>query len=571
MSLRDRLRRKGGAPPTDRVSGEHQVPENSVATEVDAAPEVERVGSFLPPNDSMRPAIETSAHYTAPTDELSQLEQLKVDVHRRLIERLDLEALEEITDETQLTAQIREAVVEFLRGEATPLSQSEREEIVEQVVYEITGLGPLEPLFRDPTISDILVNGARDIYVERKGRLQPVNASFRNDAHLIAVIDRIVSRVGRRVDESSPMVDARLPDGSRVNAIIPPLALDGPVLSIRRFGSKLAMDDMVATGTLTRQMAMLLAGCVHARLNILISGGTGSGKTTLLNALSSYVPSYERIVTIEDAAELRLQQEHVVRLETRPPNVEGRGEVVARDLVRNALRMRPDRIIIGEVRSAEVIDMLQAMNTGHEGSLATIHANTPRDALARLETMILMSGTSLPVRAMREQIASAIDVIVQVARLADGTRRVISIAEVAGIDGDVVTTSEIFEFRRRGMVSNKVVGTFVPTGVRPRFMERFQISGITLPPGVFDETVEVTAEPTVDGETPATPKPWTPSVADADLPARRRLAELETRLASVEREHQRSTERTRGMSMAMLAFLEALDEAQDAARASSDS
>lgn len=569
MSLRDRLRRKSTTPPTHSATGEHAVPEQPGAVPgSESVADVERVGSFLPTTDAFRQPSE-SGHHNVSSDELSQLEQLKVDVHRRLIERLDLEALEEITDETQLTAQIREAVVEFLRGEATPLSQGEREEIVEQIVYEITGLGPLEPLFRDPTISDILVNGARDIYVERMGRLQPVNAAFRNDAHLIAVIDRIVSRVGRRVDESSPMVDARLPDGSRVNAIIPPLALDGPVLSIRRFGSKLGMDDLVAAGSLTRQMAMLLAGCVHARLNILISGGTGSGKTTLLNALSSFVPSYERIVTIEDAAELRLQQEHVVRLETRPPNVEGRGEVVARDLVRNALRMRPDRIIIGEVRSAEVIDMLQAMNTGHEGSLATIHANTPRDALARLETMILMSGTTLPVRAMREQIASAIDVIVQVARLSDGTRRVISIAEVAGIDGDVVTTSEIFEFRRRGMVNNRVVGTFMPTGVRPRFMERFQIAGIVLPPGVFDETVEVTADGIAASE--AEPrKTFSPASPEADVSARRRMAELEHRLALIERENQRNAERSRGMSMAMLSFIEALDEAEQAARATKD-
>jgi pilus assembly protein CpaF len=567
MSLRDRLRRKSSTPQTDVVSGEHPVvDEGGVATQAEAASDVESVGSFLPTTESFRTPAETAAHHAPVTDELSTIEQLKVDVHRRLIERLDLEALEEIKDETQLTAQIREAVIEFLRGEATPLSQSEREEIVEQIVYEITGLGPLEPLFRDPTISDILVNGARDIYVERKGRLMPVNAQFRNDAHLIAVIDRIVSRVGRRVDESSPMVDARLPDGSRVNAIIPPLALDGPVLSIRRFGNKLGMDELVAAGTITRQMAILLAGCVHARLNILISGGTGSGKTTLLNALSSFVPTYERIVTIEDAAELRLQQEHVVRLETRPPNVEGRGEVVARDLVRNALRMRPDRIIIGEVRSAEVIDMLQAMNTGHEGSLATIHANTPRDALSRLETMILLSGTSLPVRAMREQIASAIDVIVQVARMADGSRRVVSIAEVAGMDGDIVTTSEIFEFKRRGLVNNKVVGTFTPTGVRPRFMERITISGITLPPGVFDETVDVTAEGAAD-TTAAESKPFAPNVPEIDVAARRRMVELEHRLAVLEREGQRGAERQRGMSMAMLAFIEALDEAGDVAHA----
>jgi pilus assembly protein CpaF len=419
---------------------------------------------------------------------LSPVDQLKLDVHRRLIDRLDLEALEKITDERQLTVQIREAVTEFLRAENAPLSASEREEIVEQVVYEITGLGPIEPLFRDPTITDILVNGAKDIYVERGGRLSRVSTSFRNDAHLLTVIDRIVSRVGRRVDESSPMVDARLPDGSRVNAIIPPLALDGPVLSIRRFGSDLDIESLTTTGTLTRRMATLLAGCVHARLNILLSGGTGSGKTTLLNALSAFIPGADRVVTIEDAAELRLQQEHVVRLETRPPNVEGRGEVVARDLVRNALRMRPNRIIIGEVRGVEAVDMLQAMNTGHEGSMATIHANSPRDALSRLENMVMLAGTGLPIRALREQIAATVDVIVQIARLSDGRRRVVSITEVTGVEGDVVTTNEIFAFRRSGVLGGRVLGRFEASGVRPRFTERLQVAGVPLPARLFDES-----------------------------------------------------------------------------------
>ncbi|HET7373280.1 MAG TPA: CpaF family protein, partial [Gemmatimonadaceae bacterium] len=335
------------------------------------------------------------------TQVLSPVEQLKVDLHRRLIDRLDLEALEQISDEAVLVQQIRNAVVEFLRSESTPLSQIEREEVIEQIVYEVTGLGPLEPLFRDHTITDILVNGPKDVYVERKGKLSRVPTNFRNDAHLLAIIDRIVSRVGRRVDESSPMVDARLPDGSRVNAIIPPLALDGPVLSIRRFGAQITIDQLLEYGALTTEMVDLLAGCVQARLNILISGGTGSGKTTLLNALSSFIPAAERVVTIEDAAELRLQQEHVVRLETRPPNAESRGEVLARDLVKNALRMRPDRIIVGEVRGAEALDMLQAMNTGHEGSMTTVHANTARDALARLEVMIAMAGFDIPLRALR--------------------------------------------------------------------------------------------------------------------------------------------------------------------------
>jgi pilus assembly protein CpaF len=417
---------------------------------------------------------------------LSAVEQLKVDLHRKLIDRLDLAALERIRDEQTLAQQIRAAVVEFLRAEQAPLSATEREDVIEQIVYEVTGLGPLEPLFRDPTISDILVNGPRDCYIERKGKLQRVSVTFRDNTHLLTVIDRIVSRVGRRVDESSPMVDARLPDGSRVNAIIPPLALDGPVLSIRRFGAEITAQQLVEKGAMTDEMLYLLAGCVHARLNIIISGGTGSGKTTLLNALSSFIPNSERVVTIEDAAELRLQQEHVVRLETRPPNSEGRGEVLARDLVKNALRMRPDRIILGECRGAEALDMLQAMNTGHEGSLATIHANTPRDALARLETMILFAGTNLPNRAMREQISSAIDVIVQTSRLADGSRRVVSITEVTNMEGDIITSQELYRFRRRGVSPDgMVVGDFEPTGVRPLFTERLRVAGIDLSPAMF--------------------------------------------------------------------------------------
>jgi pilus assembly protein CpaF len=419
-------------------------------------------------------------------DALSTIDQLKVDLHRRLISRLDLDALERIKNESELTSQIRQAVLEFIRDEATPLSQREREDVVDQVIYEVTGLGPIEPLFRDRTISDILVNGARQIYIERAGKLSRVSASFRNDAHLLAVIDRIVSRVGRRVDEASPMVDARLPDGSRVNAIIGPLALDGPVLSIRRFVTELAAHQLVENGTLTTSMLGLLEGCVKARLNILISGGTGAGKTTFMNALSSFVPATERIITIEDAAELQLQQEHVVRLETRPPNAEGRGEVVARDLVKNALRMRPDRIIVGEVRSGEALDMLQAMNTGHEGSLTTIHANSPRDALSRLETMILMGNANLPNRAMRDQISSALNVIIQVARLSDGTRRVTNITEVTGMEGDVVTSQEIFIFRRRGIsATGEVIGQFESTGIRPKFLERLAVAGITLPEDVF--------------------------------------------------------------------------------------
>jgi pilus assembly protein CpaF len=421
---------------------------------------------------------------------VSAIYQVKIDLHRKLIERLDLEALEQIPDERLLNSEIRAVVIELLREESTPLTVADREDIIEQVLYEITGLGPIEPMFRDLSISDILVNGSKEIYIERGGRLTRVATSFRNDAHLMAVIDRIVSRVGRRVDESSPMVDARLPDGSRVNAIIPPLALDGPILSIRRFGIDLSVQKLIDNNTMNPAMASLIAGCVAARLNILISGGTGAGKTTLLNALASFIPADQRIITIEDAAELRLQQEHVVRLETRPPNAEGEGEVRARDLVKNALRMRPDRIIVGECRSAEAIDMLQAMNTGHEGSLTTVHANSPRDALARLETMILMAGANLPDRAMREQISSALDLIIQVTRLADGSRKITSVVEVTGMEGPVTATQEIFRYRRRGITpEGQVIGDFETTGVRPQFMERLRVAGVEISNDLFAEAV----------------------------------------------------------------------------------
>jgi pilus assembly protein CpaF len=512
-SLRERLMGRAPAKPVDDTNGAQPTPKDQAAvprTTPISTPVVPPNGRATPLNTQTIPPGRMSTPMNASTSPnmrssvasritqtgtfstkieapaLSPIEQLKVDLHRRLIDRLDLEALEQIKDENSLTQQIRNAVVEFLRAESTPLSQSEREEVIEQIVYEVTGLGPIEPLFRDHTITDILVNGPKDVYVERKGRLARVPTSFRNNAHLLAIIDRIVSRVGRRVDESSPMVDARLPDGSRVNAIIPPLALDGPVLSIRRFGAQITIDQLLELGALTTEMVNLLAGCVQARLNIVISGGTGSGKTTLLNALSSFVPAAERVVTIEDAAELRLQQEHVVRLETRPPNAEGRGEVLARDLVKNALRMRPDRIIVGEVRGAEALDMLQAMNTGHEGSLTTIHANSPRDALARIETMIQFAGTTLPTKAMREQISSALDLVIQVSRLSDGTRRVTSVTEVTSMEGDVISAQEIFRFRRQG-VSNDgiVVGRFEATGVRPGFMDRLKVAGVELPHNIF--------------------------------------------------------------------------------------
>src|SRR6476646_414124 len=429
MSLMDRLsgRKSPNGTGAQAPAALPSSPPEGIKPATPQSPQPIHTGAMPATGSSMRAGSSMYSRGGRDEEKLSAVDQLKIDLHHRLIERLDLEALEQIKDEVEVVHQIRLAVGEFLREESTPLSQAEREEIVEQVVWEITGLGPIEPLFRDPTISDILVNSHRDIFIERKGKLSRVAAQFRNDGHLLAVIDRIVSRIGRRVDESSPMVDARLPDGSRVNAIIPPLAIDGPVLSIRRFGADLSISKLIENGAFTEDMSTMIQGCVEARLNILISGGTGAGKTTLLNAVTSFIPADQRIITIEDAAELRLQQEHVVRLETRPPNAEGLGEVKAADLVKNALRMRPDRIIVGEVRSAEALDMLQAMNTGHEGSLTTIHANTPRDALARLETMILFAGTNLPNRAMREQIASALDLVIQVSRLTDGSRRVTSV------------------------------------------------------------------------------------------------------------------------------------------------
>jgi pilus assembly protein CpaF len=413
---------------------------------------------------------------------------VKAAIHRRLIQKLNLDRLTEVNreDVRREVSQILEALVV---GESTPMNLQERERLAQEVLDEVFGLGPLEPLLADPTVSDILVNTHRRVYVERKGMLEMTGIQFRDDAHLMAIIDRIVSAIGRRVDESSPMVDARLADGSRVNAIIPPLAVDGPILSIRRFGrDPLTSDDLLQNKSLTTTMLELLRGCVKARLNILISGGTGAGKTTFLNVLSSYISNRERIVTIEDAAELQLHQDHVVRLETRPANIEGKGAIQQRQLVINSLRMRPDRIIVGEVRGEEALDMLQAMNTGHDGSLTTIHANTPRDALSRLETMVAMSNLSIPDHAIRRQIASAVDVVVQVSRLSDGTRKVISLAEITGMEGDVVTMQDIFVFRKRGIRENgEVLGEFAPTGVRPKFAEKLLVSGIALPIAMFEE------------------------------------------------------------------------------------
>jgi pilus assembly protein CpaF len=421
-----------------------------------------------------------------------QYVELKANVHRKLLGRLNLEALAQ-ADRSRAEGEIRSLLGELLAGEATPLSMSEREAFFAEVLDEVFGLGPLEPLLRDAGISDILVNTHRHVFVERGGRLERAEATFLDDRHLMRVIDRIVSSVGRRVDESSPMVDARLHDGSRVNAIIPPLAVDGPLLSIRRFpAERLKADDLVGLKAMTRPMLDFLSHCVKARLNCLISGGTGAGKTTLLNVLSGFISERERIVTIEDAAELQLHQEHVARLETRPPSVEGKGAIRQRQLVINALRMRPDRIVVGEVRGEEALDMLQAMNTGHDGSLTTVHANTPRDALARIETMIAMGATNLPERAMRQQIASAIQLVVQQTRLSDGTRKVTSVSEITGMEGDVITMQEIFVFEKLGVTQEgRVLGRFRATGVRPKCAERLRASGIHLPPNMFEGVLEV--------------------------------------------------------------------------------
>jgi len=417
---------------------------------------------------------------------------LRASVHRKLLGRLNLEALAHV-ERAKAEVEIRSLLVQLLSEESAPLSLAERETLFAEVLDDVFGLGPLEPLLRDPSISDILVNTYKNVFVERKGMLERVTATFQDDSHLLRVIDRIVSRIGRRVDDSSPMVDARLADGSRVNAIIPPLAVDGPLLSIRRFpAERLKADDLVSLGAMTKPMLDFLSHCVRSHLNCIISGGTGAGKTTLLNVLSSFISTRERIVTIEDAAELQLHQEHVVRLETRPPNVEGKGAIRQRQLVVNALRMRPDRIVVGEVRSEEALDMLQAMNTGHDGSLTTVHANTPRDALTRIETMIAMGAINLPDKAMRQQIASAIHLVVQQTRLADGTRKVTSISEITGMEGDVITMQEIFVFEKAGISKEgRVVGRFRATGVRPKCAEKLRAAGIVLPPEMFEGIMEV--------------------------------------------------------------------------------
>ena len=424
--------------------------------------------------------------------ERTEYQQVKADLHRKILDRLDLEKLGRTTGDSA-----REEVLILIRSsvnnEAVPLSFAEREQLSREILDEIFGLGPLEPLLKDPTISDILVNRFDRVYVERAGKLEITGLTFKDNQHLMQIIDRIVSRIGRRVDESSPMVDARLQDGSRVNAIIPPLALDGACLSIRRFGrDPITARNMLDNKSLTEPMLELLSAMVKGRLNLIISGGTGAGKTTVLNVLSGYIPNSERIVTIEDAAELQLKQEHVVRLETRPPNIEGKGSIRMRQLVINSLRMRPDRIVVGEVRGEEAFDMLQAMNTGHEGSLTTVHANSPRDALARIENMVSMANLNIPERAIRHQIANAVHAIVQVARLSDGTRKVLTVSEVIGIDGDMITLQDIFIFERTGVdESGKVRGVFRSTGLTPHFTERLATAGCRLSPALFESRMEV--------------------------------------------------------------------------------
>ena len=415
------------------------------------------------------------------------LSPLKERLHRQVIDALDLTIIATL-DNALLKAELTKLVTEMLEAESVPLSMKERETLISDIQHEVMGLGPLEPLVQDPTVNDILVNRADQIYVERAGKLELTDVRFRDENHLRKIIEKIVSAVGRRIDESSPMVDARLLDGSRVNAIIPPLALDGSSVSIRKFSKdKLQIQDLVEKRSLTPEIAELLRGIVEARLNILISGGTGCGKTTILNILSGFIPSDERIITIEDSAELQLRQEHVVRLETRPPNVEGRGEVTQRELVKNCLRMRPDRIVMGEVRSGECLDMLQAMNTGHDGSLTTIHANTPRDCLTRVETLVAMAGLNLATKALRHYISSAIDVILQMTRVSDGSRKVTSLSEIVGMEGETITLQEIFLFQQTGLDDQrKVHGVFKATGVRPKFVERFKALGISCDQNIFD-------------------------------------------------------------------------------------
>ena len=433
-------------------------------------------------------AISASSRDSASTP----YQDIKSSIHRKLLDRINLEALAARSVD-QARQDMRPYVSRLVNEEKTPLSLAEKEQLIEEILDEVFGLGPLEPLLRDRTVSDILVTTPKVVYVERGGKLERTAITFKDDAHLVRIIERVVSRVGRRIDESSPMVDARLPDGSRVNAVIPPLAVDGPLLSIRRFGgSPLQPVDLLRNQSITDPMLELLKCCVKARLNIIISGGTGAGKTTFLNMLSGFISPNERIVTIEDAAELQLRQPHVARLETRPANIEGKGAIMQRQLLINALRMRPDRIVVGEVRGEEALDMLQAMNTGHDGSLTTVHSNSPRDAISRLEVMVSMSNSNISARSIRQQIASAVDLFVQISRMSDGSRRVTHVTECVGMEGELVTTQDIFLFERSGISKDgRVMGRFQATGVRPKFSERLKAAGLELPPSIFQSSLEV--------------------------------------------------------------------------------
>ena len=450
----------------------------------------QRPSWFIPPTKKIRMNTTTPALRTPEQTKAEEFEALKRSIHGKLVDKLDMTRVGDLQGDV-LRKEIRLVVEHLCDTEDTLLNRNERERLIEEVLDETFGLGPLELLLKDPSISDIMINGPRHVFVERKGQIEKTNVVFRDNGHLLQIIDRIVSKVGRRVDEVCPMVDARLQDGSRVNAIIPPLALDGPSVSIRRFGSNpLKLEDLLNFKAFTPEMVMLLEGCIKAKLNVVISGGTGSGKTTLLNTLSSFIAHTDRIVTIEDAAELQLQQDHVVRLETRPPNIEGKGQITATDLVRNALRMRPERIIIGECRGAETLDMLQAMNTGHEGSMTTLHANTPRDAIARMETMITMSGFELPLKAMRQQIASAVDIIVQANRLQGGPRKITHITEVVGMEQETIIMQDIYNFQQDGIdEGGRARGRFIASGIRPTFMDRLEQAGVRLPASAFRQRV----------------------------------------------------------------------------------
>src|SRR4249920_830192 len=453
-----------------------------------AAPEGSNLPTPTPGGTGGQPPAPTTGQRlgaSAPVRE--SFRDVKFRIQSRVIQDLDPKL--DLTNQVEVRRQIEEIFGKVIDEEGLALTRAERVRMLEQITDEIIGLGPLEPLLRDESITEVMVNGPRQVYIERSGKLELTNVVFQNDDHVMRIIDRIIAPIGRRVDESSPMVDARLADGSRVNAIIPPLSLVGPVLTIRKFSANpFTVNDLIFFGTATAEMFAFLEACVQARLNVFVSGGTGSGKTTTLNVLSSFIPNDERIVTIEDAAELQLRQEHVVTLESRPPNIEGKGAVPIRELVRNSLRMRPDRIIVGECRSGEALDMLQAMNTGHDGSMSTGHANSPRDMLSRLETMVLMAGVDLPLRAIREQVASAVDLIVHQSRLKDGTRKITNITEVQGMEGDVIVMQDVFVFEQTGVVEGKIQGRLKPTGIRPKFVEKFETQGIHLPPGLFGFT-----------------------------------------------------------------------------------